>query len=1498
MAVPQPILPREINTDISSDYIKEGVVRFIKNLTLKKGANGNYEGTLGHNEEKQKPLQANELYAPISMPDGINFPIGGKWFDKTNEAYIFVYNSLNNHFIYRINCGLGTVEIVKINSDFNFQLKPEYFIHENGCELEVDYLVNPDTGEIKIFKQLFWTNGINPQGYLVPDDCIATNGFDATNIPYFTGTYDKNIPFRLGLPTLNKCITIAEVPHTDADDGLSNDLLFTPWQFRIQYVDIWGRPSEHTIISEPYYPQINDCIATSSNLSRAIDLSFDAGSPFINLINIEYRFGNNEQWYVDKTLFLYNGSNIGNWWTRQRNTDVNSNPSIYNSSTNAITYRFYRNQGQDPVSINETNRVKNPISYTSKAVFSLNKKIVLANNKDGSTPFSQDLKSKITVSVTPPTESFVETRNITIYVPIYNIPLENFQEVRQDGTNGYVWGDNNKSHGGARAFSQYFKNINQSGFGGYLVGSGYAISTQVYLDASGQLVDDPELKGMDLSPRQFTMQKFVFNTVPPGVYIFRLMSHLVDPTATTDYQSSSTTVYGLFPSAYNGSSFTIGNKEVVVLPGQISGGLPYQELRIDVRNGDYSTLTDNKTLVILDVANDGWKPTCGHIYETKRNGYNQNPMELMRVTGQNGSWSGITDHNGFYWFLTQGSGRSYTFNFYNKCITAQFNNGEGNANIMRFINYYIDEIGNPVNWPDYSTTACNRVLITGRCVLNNSTIGVPNITVCLTRGSTAITDDNGNFTIVAHDMFTGGVRNDSIILTNGTCYYTDANGDYLAPVDIIIDKCVTCGPSRNYALPGSFVLTYKTGKGLLSGGTYGVCCQGYDWLDRGNAAQFLEYINIPSIIRSKSIGVSRVQITIDPTALFTKDIQYITFGITPETTIATYMSWIVDRCEFVDNTGQINILAPTQIRIYYGSINEYNKQYNFSTTTPWQFIAEGTSSPIVGDKVQFFINGDGVFFTKTIISLVKYDNEGSYFLVDYTDELANLKSNAYIRLIRPKTITGNEPFFEICDSRVDIVDGRALKNSLVLNAYDTFYLSRQIPVPTPLSPIPLVTTTTKTTTPETGTVITSVQTITSRTTTNELRIFGFRFEHHAVSNFWGGNVFNHGRVNYKNPYEGLIENGEQVALSGELSSNGQLNYLNYFDDNLKVDFNVQNMLGIVGVLVMSGRIRFICQHGNFLVGWNDNLLRQNNDGTLSTPSAQNGFGQPERIKDSEYGCLVRDKNTIGINGSEIVFLDSTLGELVGFGQRGTIHFTKGRHDVIFIDKLKSIVGTNRFFHKGINPLTGEYLLTDFNLDTFSYMNQERWYNADVNETLSFDMATGIFLGVFSFTPELYIGASADEKHKQLFSFKGAMPYNHYDIKENSLFNTFYGETCERVLVIVHNGSLLEEKSFKWIEVYSKFLYFSPKITTDSGQLSRLNKSQWLRTLKFYKGSFLSDLRTPDVNNIIDNKLFNGNKLYGRSVIITLVGDKKDDSKYSELSGIIVFSVSIERSGVK
>jgi hypothetical protein len=94
-----------------------------------------------------------------------------------------------------------------------------------------------------------------------------------------------------------------------------------------------------------------------------------------------------------------------------------------------------------------------------------------------------------------------------------------------------------------------------------------------------------------------------------------------------------------------------------------------------------------------------------------------------------------------------------------------------------------------------------------------------------------------------------------------------------------------------------------------------------------------------------------------------------------------------------------------------------------------------------------------------------------------------------------------------------------------------------------------------------------------------------------------------------------------------------------------------------------------------LTGFNDNLLRQNAGGTISA-SAPNGFGQPDIIADYKYGVLPIDKNTIGIRNDTIVFLDRTLCELIGLrptNSGGSIHYTQKNHDMIFIEKLKSMI---------------------------------------------------------------------------------------------------------------------------------------------------------------------------------------------------------------------------------
>lgn len=1481
------------NTDLSENYFDQFTARFIKNLTANVSANA-ISGTAkaGQNTAVQKPLQSNEIYCTLdNVPEGENVVIHAKGFPQVNRVYCFVFNSLGNHFIYRINGDSRTCEKVFQDKDgtcLSFILDPKYFIHESGSWLEVFTLVDPETGQVLVKEELYWTDGLNYQGYLRVQDSIDTNSFDPVLFPYFQGNYNKCWLTRMGLSTPKDCIGVAEIQRTDADAGANNRLLFNTWQFRLRYTDVWGRVSEHGIISDEYVPGINDCLAVSDKLARCLNLTFDAGNPTINTIEVEWRNCNDESWKREETLFLWKGSNIGKWWLRQRNTDI-----IYNPETNKITYRFCRDKECDPVDTNETNKLQPGQPKISQVLTKFNNEIGLLNNKDGFNPFPQELLKKFSLQVTPPQQIDIQTRNITIYIPIWNEALQNFQQVFNDGTNGYAWGDNNSKHGGARAYSQYFTNIQQSGFVGYLVGGGLAISTQVYVDANGQLIDDPTHVGLDTSPRRLTFQKFVFNNVPKGNYVFRLASSLSNPQTEANYQDTSTTVFGKCPFSANGYQI------------DVTGRQNNQELLIDVCTADYDTMTQNEILVIADLAafvsGQSTKAISGYVYETHKNGFLENPVELCNVTCQNGQViSNITDHNGFYFYATRGSGRNFNIRFRNKCITQQITNGQSGSTGMQFTNFILENY-----YADYSITECNRILITGKLLLNGTNIGVSNSVVVLTRGRTALTDDNGMFTIIAHDDVLNGTRVDNIVIGAGGCAYTGLNNTCIQVISVTILPCSVC--SLRTIDVGTTDLEYKTERGLLSGETYGVFVSGYDWLGRKTYAQPLGSITIPTIIDSKAIAPSVVTGIIDPSAVFPPEIEYVVFSITEGNTIETYLDWIVDRVEFIDSTGAINTAAPTQIKVYYQSIIEFSAVHNYNTTMAWQFIPQGQNTPAISDKVQFYLNGDGTYLNKLNTSLIKYDTSGVSFLIDYTSDLKDLKANALMRLIRPKTCTGTEPNYEICKV-VDIVNHAATENSFVLNFFDTYYLSLQIPVPAPVTPSPTVS--------QIATVVGSVTTYTVPvpvSTVLELRIFGFRFESRSPSAFWGDNCKNIGRVNSKNPYEAELVHPNQVALSSTPSINGQLNYLQTFDESGKTDFELKDNSGIVAAYVENGQVGLITQFDNARCGFNDNLARMDAQGNIQVPSAANKFGKPERKVGDNYGCQLIDKNSIRYRNGLISFVDRSRAEIVQYNFSSIQSYTRderlivdgvkvGKYDAAFRAKVKSMQPfKKRYFVGGIDPITDEYLLTDFDLANKSYINQERTYLPQPNETIVFDLNTRDLKGWRSFTPENYAFLDGNLLNVQLFTFVGAVPYAHYNVNNNTSFNTFYGVKCERVMHIVSNIPQFTKKKWLSIENYCKqSKYFADLIVTEAGQRSALFLDNVQRADFFSFAAFMCDIDTPKdpylEDEVNSNPLYDGDTLYGMWISVRLIGDPDLNDKYSEFMGTIIEFFNEQKTG--
>jgi hypothetical protein len=1518
------IIALKCNLDLSANYFDEFTARFIKNLSSYVGANNEIgSNTSGENIAVLKPLQSNEIYAPISLPDGDNIVIGARGFALVNRVYVFVYNSEGNHLIYRINGSDRTCEIVKVDTLFNFQLDPKYFIGEGQCHLEVNTFVNPDNGEEVTIEDLYWTDGLNYQGYLRVQDSIDTNGFDGETFGYFLGDYDKRPLIRMGLPTPKDCISYTEKPQDESDLGIINTLLFKTFQFRVSFIDVWGRQSEHGIISNLYIPGINDCISSSSNLPRCLLIDIVIDNPIIDKVQIEYCNNNSENWSIDSTINLYVGSNLGAWWTRARNTDV-----VFNTVTNVMSYTFCRNKECDPIAVSETNTLQPGIAKNSQAIGKVGSKIGLANNKYGFNPLPQSLLDNITLKITPPNENENVYRDIVVYVPIYNVFEQGgkFTSIFLNGDNSYVFGlqsnftDGTGNH--RNLFDRFQQRLptGQAGILGYLSDGSTSVSTQVTVGVNGEVTNDGTFDST--SPIGLKYLKFEFKSKLPAKYIFRLASHLLDLSGSQQgYQRTSTTIWGVCPFINNNNSAPQIDTSTRLNKAQ--------ELLIDVCNNNYNTLNQSEILVMADLTgfygrsganltsqetNGIRSAVAGYISESSSSNGDPNgvnPMELAEISvdlsfqgGNRGNKTCVaSDHNGFYW----------TELSYHKQV-AQIN--VSSSCIKRMATYYTDfqgmsggTIPNPANgssivldsrpeayFSNYSGLLCNRVKITGRVFLSNegSIIGLPNISVTLTRGGSVPTDSNGYFTILAHDEITDTgngiqIREDYLVF-NSVCDYRTNDGACLELISITILPCNIC-QERDLSV-NDITLTFLNVRGLLSGGTYGWFINAYDYLGRKTYSQPLGYFTIPSIVQSQSVGFSEIEVTIPPSVTFPDEIEYVTFSITQETTMETYLDWIVDNVDFIDATGAINVNGATQIKIYYGSVIEFNVLNNYNTTVNWQFIQSATNTPFVSDVVQFLLDSNGNPYTKTLIELVKYSQAGQYFTIDYTSDLADLKSNALIRLARPKICTGNEPTYEICDSKIDIINGKAQVNTFKLNAYDTYLINTEIPVPVAQPIIPPATT---------------------PTYEIELRIPGFRFERNSPSNFWGQDVSNIGRLNVKNPYEAEIIKPNEISLSGILSPNGQISFLQQFDDTNKFVFDVPNNGGIIYFKNEIGKVGFIAQYDHYVVGYNDNLARINPDGTMQAGSIVDSFGQPQRNNGDTYGCQLIDKLSVASRNGLISFADRSRADVLQYNYSQIVSLTKdetivvdgvkrGKIDAYFISKVKSMLAdTTRFFVGTINPVTGEYLLTDFSLTTNSYINQLRTYNPSINETISFDINTRNVKSFYSFTPEMYAFLDGDTLNVQLFSFKQGVPYNHYDLLNNNSYNNFYGVQCETVIKLIITNPPFIKKNWLSIANYCKQSnFFCDEIITEAGQLSNIMLSEFEQAYYFSFAPFFRDINTPtDINDssvIKQNPRLEGNPLYGNWISVRLIGDPANFNNYLEYFGSVVDYFKQEKSG--
>lgn len=1487
-----PIGGVDVNTDES--YLSERMASFLRNINFQATNNTGVPAQEGGNELVMTPLMANEKYAGINLDEN-NSPIGFFEHEELNHAYVFVHNRNGNHRIYRIHGATGYVETVIVSSLLNFQLDPRYFIAEGRCVAEIRTRINPSTGQQEQYTLLIFTDFFQDIFMISVEDAIYTNGFSATDLPYFVGNFDRKDYLRLGLAEPKGNVEITPIPRPSSDPSelsKSNLLIYQVWQWRVRYIDVWGRYSEYGAISDAYTPSSgSNCLSKSSGISRSVSLQIPAGSPIVDKIELLFRNSTSEgswtDWYLYDTIDKYNDCEDKRWYERSMRSSL-----IYNSATNSIQYIFSGDRERVPVDQTAI-RLESYLPLTASSVLRMNRRITLMNTKRGFQPLDCDQTSKLALSVyTPPATacSLVKSHKVSIYAVIYN-PYERINSYVCRIDKNSVFGIINCSGSGVTkennpmTYKQTFPK-DQDGWIGYMAGTKImAISKQYHLNVmTGEEVyvghdhhsPDGLLNGIISPDTTFVriVQKWEFD-LPPGEYVFRIAGHRSEPSE--DYAKSSTYLFG--KTRMTDPDWNHINQEQEVVINVVDQDIVLREtpfLIFDLMNGGKGCAVGDRTSVVE-----------GYIYEDE---INKIPLELLQVNKNTGLciYRELTDHNGHYFISTKTKGLHAILrgmkNGVPNTILATGSQTKDNPNdLYKFDRLYAyrGEVAYPAN---------DRTKITGRVTLcDNDAAGVPGIVVVLTNGQAAATDADGKFTIIAHDIGnTTNRRSEKVIITQkGIC------------------TVMTCGEGCNYTLPHynatmpAFVsgqerllnvgtvqvkVTNVNAKGPQKGGRYGIGIVARDWLGRKSFVEMSDkhYVDIPTIQQTGNYEYSQIRYALNGMR-FPQWVTEISFYATDNLNFDDFLSWAVDRIQLVDVTGKTNNVAPTAIRIYYEGLREYNKQKLYATNTSWDVVGEGVDIPIAGDLIEFITKGDGTILPPGLVALVQYDKDGKYLQIDYSDDFKEVNANTLFRLYRPRKTNEKRFYYEV-PGTIPVQNGIPATETGVVNIIDSYLQARQIPVPVE---------TQKITTDADGNEVTTSE------IENQVRSYLFPFEHHSPADTWGSHASNRGRGNIVNPYARERHYRSEIIRSAAVVPQAEWIGLHYFKAEDAVQMDEQEFGAIVIGIAEINTLLVICELDNYVLGFDDARLYMTQSGQIATRSEDQSIGRPERKIGSNFGCQPWEINTIRKIGGQVFFVDAARRCLVVHDFSAAKNIIEQTLSSWFFPMLIHLQDSRRngerlmYLHAGVDPKKGEYLLSKSYLYPRPHENIVQLPTANINgiETLACTYRPGdesARFWFYSFVPAYYGSLIGDKNDKQLITFVNGNPWYHYDVNtQNPRFLQFYGVQVEPWVEVVFNIEPSKHKVWGHLEVVcNEMLLYADRIETEAGQLSRIMPRWWNRFDKKYAAAFLCAINSMRDNNLgratAENALLDGEQLHGRWVKVRFTQPDKHQGKYFEV----------------
>lgn len=432
------VQPAYLDVDTSLLLLKPGASPYLRGYRLAWGRNKS--GKMGGNFGKGKKMQSNWHLVDLNLPAGINKVCGFYEQEILNEAYVFLWNSNNNHSIQVIYGNSLTTDTVYIGP-LPFTIDPKNYLAQHRIYVRLIYDVYNDEERHVREKILTFTNGFGWQGWINMLSSIATKSYNVTQFPYYKlqpPHFDVNEFWQYPVRPPMYAPVINLLPRTADDLGKQNRILNQTTYFAYDYVLTDGRSSNFSPWSNPLFVGRSPCSSIKS-LSRSADLALYAGSAHVEMIRIFVRTCDSD-WLLYDTIYKFtsDGDNapqlIGDqYWTR-------TNPWSsfqYDAVNNLIHYTYSGDKQAIPFSKTDATDFQNDVPIKSMAMTPAGDALLMMNNLRFYNNLPTETLNKFDIQVLPAQTKGCTVKNVKISVYAYMARNgEIGQVVYQNGTTG------------------------------------------------------------------------------------------------------------------------------------------------------------------------------------------------------------------------------------------------------------------------------------------------------------------------------------------------------------------------------------------------------------------------------------------------------------------------------------------------------------------------------------------------------------------------------------------------------------------------------------------------------------------------------------------------------------------------------------------------------------------------------------------------------------------------------------------------------------------------------------------------------------------------------------------------------------------------------------------------------------------------------------------------------------------------------------------------------